>query len=362
MKGYNKEEEKETKPSEKEIFGICGPLHLNCVDWRIPDHRRSVAASLVQGVYILERDRQQKRTGYNALAPIWWDYFHFKCTQILVDQVDSSTFGAIFVYKYHNPNYYHPMASQCVPPQYVIAFRGTITKPDTRKRDLYLDIQLALNGLTCNSRYQTALQAVENLMVKVGQRNVWLAGHSLGAAIALQVGKELAKRGCYIESYLFNPPYTSAPIETLNNPNLKTGARIATSVITAGLTLALNKGTKNKYTTQQHGPFTILSSWIPYLFVNPKDPICCEYIGYFEHREKMEGWGIGGIERIATKNSVVGLLSGALGREGEALHLIPSAFVVKNMIVKEQGLKISHGIHQWWEPHPFWQPQLYKIS
>ncbi|KNA17076.1 hypothetical protein SOVF_081830 [Spinacia oleracea] len=360
MKGNNKEDEKETKTSEREIFGICGPLHLNCVDWRIPDQRRSIAASLVQGVYILERDRQEKRLGHKALAPIWWDFFHFQLIQILVDQVDSSTFGAVFEYKHHNPNYYHPMASQTAPPKYVIAFRGTVTKPDTRKRDLHLDIQLALNGITRNSRYQTSLQAVNNIITKVGQGNVWLAGHSLGAAIALQAGKEMAKKGCYIETYLFNPPYTSAPIEKLNNPRLKTGARIATSVVTAGLSLAL-KGTKNKHTTQQHDPFTVLSSWIPYLFVNPKDPICCEYIGYFEHREKMEGWGIGGIERIATKNSVVGLLSGALGREGEALHLIPSAFVIQNVIVKEQDLKLAHGIHQWWEPHPYWHPKLYKF-
>ncbi|KMT16022.1 hypothetical protein BVRB_3g051990 [Beta vulgaris subsp. vulgaris] len=361
MKGNNKEEEREAKPSEREIFGICGPLHLTCVDWRIPDHRRSVAASLVQGIYILERDRQQKRAGHKALAPIWWDFFHFQCIQILVDQVDSSTFGAIFEYKRYNSDYFHLMGYQSVPPKYVIAFRGTLAKPDTRKRDYYLDIQLALNGLTRNSRYQTAFQAVESILVQCSPRNVWLAGHSLGAAIALQVGKDMAKKGCYIETYLFNPPYTSAPVEKLDNPYLKSGARIATSVVTAGLSLAL-KGTKNKYITHQHDPFTILSSWIPYLFVNPQDPICCEYIGYFEHREKMEGWGVGAIERIATKNSVVGLLSGAVGRDGEALHLIPSAFVVKNMIVREQELKVAHGIHQWWEPHTYWQPKLYQYK
>ncbi|KAF9607775.1 hypothetical protein IFM89_000122, partial [Coptis chinensis] len=31
-------------------------------------HRRSVAASLVQGVYVLERDRQENRQGPHALA------------------------------------------------------------------------------------------------------------------------------------------------------------------------------------------------------------------------------------------------------------------------------------------------------
>ncbi|CAO2838629.1 unnamed protein product [Amaranthus hypochondriacus] len=360
MKGNAKEEEKEAKPSNNEIFDLCGPSHLKCVDWRIPDHRRSIAASLVQGVYILERDRQQNRTHHKALAPIWWHFFHFQCIQILVDQVDSSTFGAIYQYKPYNPTYYHSLPSQHLPPNYVIAFRGTLIKPDTRKRDLYLDIQLALNGLTRNTRYQIGFQAIQSIIAKSGPTNVWLTGHSLGASIALQAGKDMAKKGCFIETYLFNPPYVSAPIEKLNNPYLKTGARIATSVVTAGLSLAL-KGTKNDVnSTINYDPFRVLGSWIPYLFVNPKDPISCEYIGYFEHREKMEGWGVGGIERIATKDSVVGLISGALGRDGEALHLIPTAFVVKNMVVKEQDLKVAHGIHQWWHPHPYWHPKLYQ--
>ncbi|KAL2921836.1 hypothetical protein RDABS01_013327, partial [Bienertia sinuspersici] len=350
MKGNNNnEEEREAKPSMKEIFGIC-------------DHRRSVAASLVQGVYILERDRQQQRIGHKALAPIWWDFFHFQCIQILVDQVDSSIFGAIFEYKHHNPKSFHPMESQSIPPKYAIAFRGTITKPDTRKRDFYLDSQLPLNRLPRSSRYQTSFQAIETIITRVDHRTVWLTGHSLGAAIALQAGKDMAKRGCYLETYLFNPPYISAPLEKLDNHYLQSGARIATSVVKAGLSFALNgAGTNKIYNTQQHDPFTIIGSWIPYLFVNPNDPICCEYIGYFEHREKMQGWGIGGIGKMATKNSVVGLVSGAIGRDDEALHLIPSAYVTKNMIVREQDLKLAHGIHQWWEPHPYWQSKLYQL-
>ncbi|KAK7846143.1 hypothetical protein CFP56_008347 [Quercus suber] len=35
------------------------------------DHRRSVLASLVKRVYILERDRQQHRHESQALAPSW---------------------------------------------------------------------------------------------------------------------------------------------------------------------------------------------------------------------------------------------------------------------------------------------------
>lgn len=360
MKGQREEEQ----PPEKENFAVCGPLHLTSVDWGIYEHRRSVAACLVQGVFVLERDRQQKRTNHDALAPIWWEFFHFRCFQTLVDPIDSSIFGIIFEYKHHIPNNFYPMPpikSSCTSPKYVIAFRGTVTRPETRKRDLHLDIKLALNGLARDSRYETAFQAIEGIIAKVSPNNVWLAGHSLGAAIALQAGKDMAKRGYHIETYLFNPPYTSVPIEKFNDPTLKNGARIARSVLNAGLSLALN-GAKNRSTNEQLDPFAILCSWTPYLFLNPKDPICCEYIGYFEHREKMEGWGVGRIERIATKNSVVSLISGALGRDGEALHLIPSAFVTKNVVVKEQDFMAAHGLLQWWEPHPHWQSKVYQFQ
>ncbi|KNA17075.1 hypothetical protein SOVF_081820 [Spinacia oleracea] len=229
MKG----KKEEVKPVEKENFDICGPHHLTSIDWRLAEHRRSVAASMVQGVFVLERDRQEKRTNHDALAPIWWNFFHFQCSHILVDQLDSSIFGIIFQYKPHTkPN--------GTPPMYVIAFRGTIVRPETRKRDLHLDIKLAINRLTRDSRYQAAFQAIEGIIAQVGPNNVWLTGHSLGAAIALQAGKDLARMGYCIETYLFNPPYISAPIEKLNDPALRNGARIARSVLNAGLSLAIN--------------------------------------------------------------------------------------------------------------------------
>ncbi|CAB4280171.1 unnamed protein product [Prunus armeniaca] len=48
-------------------------------------HQRSVAACLVQGVYVVERDRQEEREGPQALAPPWWEFFHFKLLRKLVD-------------------------------------------------------------------------------------------------------------------------------------------------------------------------------------------------------------------------------------------------------------------------------------
>ncbi|XP_021764034.1 GDSL esterase/lipase At4g10955-like [Chenopodium quinoa] len=338
-------------------FGISGPVHLTSADWRNPDHTRSVVASLIQGVYVLERDRQNKRTGNKALAPAWWDYFHFQCMKTLIDQIDLSIFGAIFEYK---PRVIIPQ--QGVPPRYVIVFRGTLMETDTRKRDLYLDIQLPFSRLTRDSRYLIAFQEIQGIL-EISPKNVLLAGHSLGAAIALQAGKDMAKRGCHIETYLFNPPYTSAPIEKINNTYLKGKIRIAKSIVTAGIYQVAKKGIKNyNNSTKQHDSYSSLCSWIPNLFVNPSDPICCEYIGHFEHRGRMKELGMDQVDLIVTKHSLMSMLVGALGKDGEPPHLIPSALLTKNVKNVVQSVKEAHCVNQWWEPHSYCHSKLYVFE
>ncbi|PIN20142.1 hypothetical protein CDL12_07158 [Handroanthus impetiginosus] len=207
--------------SEREIFFLSGPLHLTTVDWTNPSHRRSVAASLVQSVYILERDRQEERQGNQALAPPWWTAFHFELYKQLIDDVDSCIFGAIYRLTSTPSNRNHPA------PCFVIAFRGTITKGDAFTRDLELDIHIVRNGLHQTSRFETAIQAVRHVVATFGSSNVWLAGHSLGAAMAL----------------------LAAPIERIKDKKVKQGIRIAGSVITAGLALAM----KNNHQTNRSG-------------------------------------------------------------------------------------------------------------
>lgn len=342
--------------SERESLDLSGPLHLTYVLWDNPYHRMSVAACLVQGVYILERDRQEKREGSDALAPPWWTFFHFQLLRPLVDDVDSSIFGAIYEFK--------PPSSQCNDtlyrsPRYVIAFRGTLTKAHSVSRDVELDIHFIRQGLHQTSRSNIAIQAVRNTVATVGDSNVWLAGHSLGSAMALLTGKTMAKNGNFIESFLFNPPFVSAPLEKIKDERVKHGIRFAGSVITAGLTLAMKAKQQPKDLIID--PFTALSAWVPCLFVNPSDHICSEYIGYFEHRRKMEDIGAGVIERLATQNSLGGLLMGAFGKESEPLHLIPSASVTVN-VAPASDFKEAHGIHQWWQPDLRLEYKLYNYK
>lgn len=318
----------------------------------------SVAASLVQGVYILERDRQERREGPNALAPPWWEFFNFQLLRALVDDVDSFIFGAIYELK--------PSASQSKDtshrsPRYVIAFRGTMTKTDSVSRDIELDIHLVRNGLHQTSRAEIAIQAVRNMVAAAGDSNVWLAGHSLGAAMAMLSGKTMVKTGMFLESFLFNPPYVSAPIERIKDKKLKHGIRIAGSVITAGLAIA-KMAKQQKSLSFDIDPFAALSKWVPCLFVNPSDHICSEYIGYFEHRKKMEEIGFGSVERLASQNSLTGLLMSASGRESsEPLHLIPSASLTVN-VTPPRDFKDAHGIHQWWRSDLHLEHKLYKYN
>ncbi|OIS96195.1 PREDICTED: GDSL esterase/lipase At4g10955-like [Nicotiana attenuata] len=355
--------------SEREIFSLSGPLFLNAIDWRNTDHRRSVAASLVQSVYILERDRQQNRLGPKALAPPWWEFFHFRLIQVLVDNEDQSYFGAIFEYKYPNSHFNYPYYSAHNhnqnqnqyqnPPKYVIAFRGTIAKKDSRSQDYKLDFKVIRSNLHNSSRFHIALQAVQSIVQNYGASDIWLAGHSLGSAIALTIARDMViKIGIHLGTYLFNPPFASLPIEKIKNEKVKHGIRFAHSVVKAGLAAAVKS--QRPEPPHKSDDFTILSAWVPYLFVNPSDPICSEYVGYFEHREKMVAIGAGEIERIATQNSIRSIISTAIEKESEPSHLLPSAFVTVNLS-PSPDFKRAHGIHQWWKPDLQCNYKLYQF-
>ncbi|KAI3508377.1 hypothetical protein L1887_23384 [Cichorium endivia] len=339
--------------SHGEIFDVSGPVHLlNSFDWRNTFHRRSIAASLVQGVYLLERDRQ--RGSIEQVAPPWWERFHFQLNRVLVDESDLSYFGAIFELKYAHPVFYQ---STPYPPRYVVAFRGTILRSSTRSDDMKLNMKCIFDTLEESSRFRTAFEAVWNTVTMVGPANVWVAGHSLGASIAMLAGKNMAKSRYQLETYLFNPPIISVPVEIIQNETLKHGVRIAGSLVKAGIATAANRYRED----QGEDPFVVLSEWTPYLFVNPSDPICAEYIGYFEHREKMEEIGVGRIERIATRHSIGSLVSGTMGRDSEPLHLLPTAYMTVN-ISPSEDFNRAHGIEQWWQNHFQWQSKLYRFK
>ncbi|KAL2926423.1 hypothetical protein RDABS01_000071 [Bienertia sinuspersici] len=308
-------------------------------------HRRSVAASLVSGVYILERDRQEKRDPKHALAPLWWEFFNFHLVRQLVDDVDQSIFGAIYEYELKtSPSEFKNKGI----PHYVIAFRGTLTSRNSVTRDIELDLHIVRHGLHESTRSRIAIQAVRDLVASSQNRNIWVAGHSLGAAMAMLAGKETAISGTFLETFLFNPPFISAPLEQIKNEGVKHGIRVASSVITAGLAFAMSVK-KPQQKNRSVETFSSLAKWVPNLCVNPGDHLCSEYIGYFQHREKMEQLGVGQIEKMATQHSLGVLVMTAMGKEAEPSHLLPSACLTINL-APAPDLKKAHALQQWWQP------------
>jgi len=347
----------------KAWFYECGPHYLKNVDWSIPDHRRSIAASLVKGVTVLEQDRQLERAYDKALSPDWWEFFDFQCIETLVDQVDASIFGAVFEYNPKTtPNrHYHIPPNKSRPPKYVIAFRGTLLQWLTLGQDIYNDMKVAFNEMIESTRYQISIQVVRSLIAKVNPENVWLAGHSLGAAIALQVGKTMAREGCLIDAYLFNPPYVSIPTEMIASRGLNTVLGTSKIIVTIGLGFV--KDTVMSTSTQQNDSFTQLSPWVPYLFVNQNDPLCCEYVGFFEELEMAKSIGLSSARRsLYFKNSLGKLLLGTDGGNCESLHRFPSACVVTNLHPMKNDFKLAHGIQQWWACHTDWNTKRYEFD
>ncbi|KAG6425648.1 hypothetical protein SASPL_116093 [Salvia splendens] len=281
----------------------------------------------------MEEDRRRDRQDPDVLAPPWWHSFNFRLVQILVDNHDLSRYGAVFEF-INYPYYNHEARETQQPPQYVIAFRGTVLKLGTLKEDLKLDFHLWLNDHKKSSRFHTGLETTTQ-MTRCG--NVWLAGHSLGSSLALAIGREMAMgHGIHLETYLFNPPFITLPIGWIKSEKVKLGLRIISSAITASVAAVAGAGAG----AWKMDHFTALSTWVPYLFINLSDPICAEYAGYFKHRGDMEAIGAGEIERVATENALGSILSSC-----EALHLLPSAYLSIN---GAPSLRESHRLRQWW--------------
>ncbi|KAH9291044.1 hypothetical protein KI387_044173 [Taxus chinensis] len=330
--------------SERQIFKLSGPRHLTKTDWSDPDHRRCVAASLVQGVCIQERDRQERRIGPDAQAEMWWSFFNFTLLHPLHDDVDGSIFGAVYRWteKAAGGRSRPPGA-----PKTVVAFRGTVKTSVTLPRDLRLDLHFVTNRLHTTSRFHTAFDAVKTNVFHDGTDNVWIAGHSLGAAIAMLAGRKMAEEeGRFLQAHLFNPPFVSAPVERIKNEKLKRGLHLTSSLVKAGLAMTL-QGKQTRVESQR--TFSVLQWWVPCLYVNPRDDLCSGYVRYFGNRKAMRQMGAGGVAKLAAQHSIRGMVFSAFGKDSKAGHLIPSArlTVTQN---PAPDFPRAHGIHQWWAP------------
>ncbi|XP_061369838.1 GDSL esterase/lipase At4g10955-like [Gastrolobium bilobum] len=314
-------------------FHVSGPRNLTTLNWRDlissswkdANYKRTVIACFIQAAYLLELDRQENRTQENALAPKWWIPFKFKLTQTLIDERDGSIFGAILEWDRSAAMADLVLIRPSGAPRAVLALRGTLLKSPSMRRDIEDDLRfLAWESLKGSVRFKVVLEVLKSICDTYGSSNVCIAGHSLGAGFALQVGKVLAKEGIYVEAHLFNPPSVSLAM-SLRNIGEKAEVmwnRLKSMLPSNSKTQVSNEGDKTSGVGIKDASFAV-AKWVPYLYVNSSDYICCYYT---------DGDGTAKIVNKENMGHTKGQIAAKL-------------FVVSK---EKQKFLEAHGLEQWW--------------
>ncbi|GAA0170677.1 hydrolase [Lithospermum erythrorhizon] len=262
-------------------FHVSGPRNVASPNWRDlissswkdGNYKRTVIACFIQAVYLLELDRQENRNAETALAPKWWIPFRYKLVEKLIDERDGSVYGAVLEWDRSAALADFVLIRPSGAPRAVLVLRGTLLNRPTIRRDIEDDLRfLTWESLKGSVRFHGALKALKTIADKYGSNNVSIAGHSLGAGFALQVGKALAKEGIFIEAHLFNPPSVSL---AMSLRNIVEKAGYAWSRFMS----MLPSGSENQVTTEEAVKSISLGlkQWVPNLYVNNSDYICCSY-------------------------------------------------------------------------------------
>ncbi|CAM0954111.1 unnamed protein product [Alopecurus aequalis] len=350
-------------------FDVHGPAHImsratangsspTMIDWNNEEDRRCVAACVVRGTYILEKDRTGCRVHPGvALAPPWWESFNFRLLEVLKDDAfdhkgNMFIFGAI--YEHASPEC-HPSA-----PQYIVAFRGTMP---AHPKAIQAGVVQRLGGIIFfhqnRKRARLAREAVEKLLAtakgKAASENcaIWLTGHSLGASLALDVGRAMmCDQGLNLPTFLFNPPQVSlSPAINMLLPleGVRKELHVASNLVKAGIGLVLSPHRKRMARV-----FERLAPWAPNLYVHEKDIICQGFVHYFEHRQHLHE-RFSRVAKSAMTLSYRDMLFSALGKDKERPHLLSSATLWKNSSMDRkvhllQQPLAAHKLQQWWKP------------
>lgn len=300
-------------------------------------------ACFIQAVYLLELDRQENRSEENALAPKWWLPFKYKLSQTLIDERDGSIFGAVLEWDRAAALADFILIRPSGAPRAVLALRGTLLKSPTIRRDIQDDLRfLTWESLKGSVRFNVALEALRSVAQSYGSNSVCIVGHSLGAGFALQVGKALAKEGIYVDAHLFNPPSVSLAM-SLRNMGEKAGVawKRLKSMFPSSSELENQASIDESETTSESGlrgwmaqlnrSKTLnlgMKKWVPHLYVNNSDYICCHYND-----------PPGTDEKVGDKENV------SPGLMNNAQQVAAKLFVMSK---GKQKFLEAHGLEQWW--------------
>ncbi|KMZ58865.1 hypothetical protein ZOSMA_72G00270 [Zostera marina] len=255
----------------------------NPLDWGNDEHVRIIMACLVNAVYIIDDDNNQKTE--EAIA--WYETFHFSRHENTLKSAHD-LFGVVFKFNELKARTHHRSLEKA--PLYVVALRGTQI---TSQRDIE-DCSKIVSGMLYDSeRVIKTVQFVQRLMsVDENRQNkdqIWWAGHSLGAAVTtcsiirMNQNDEEYKP----QTFLFNPPFGAHILGNLidNSPLLPiTPFPPIPFLPTVSFlpTVGIVRSVLNIFRRPKP-----LREWIPNLFVNPNDCICNGFIGQFENHRQL---------------------------------------------------------------------------
>ncbi|EES03396.1 hypothetical protein BDA96_03G269800 [Sorghum bicolor] len=335
-------------------FHVYGPRHLSSPSWwdllrsswKDPNYRRMVIACFIQGVYLLELDRQDKRDERTGLAPQWWRHFMYRLSQTLVDERDGSIYGAVLEWDRRALLAGYAPFRPAGAPAAVVALRGTLLSGATFRRDVVDDLRfLAWDSLKGSVRFAGALAALRSAARRHGAGSVCVGGHSLGAGFALQVGKALAKEGVLVECHVFNPPSVSLATslrgfaETAGEVwgRVRSWLPYVGSAPAAAAAAAATPAAADAKEVTLEGAGT--AKWLPHLYINTNDYICCYYTDAAAGTATVTARGGGGGGGGSGSSKAAGG-DGGMGKPGLARMLTvskgPTSFLD------------AHGLQQWW--------------
>ncbi|KAL7589577.1 hypothetical protein Lser_V15G40323 [Lactuca serriola] len=323
-------------------FHVSGPRKVSAPNWRDlinsswkdGNYKRTVIACFIQAVYLLELDRQENRPKETALAPKWFIPFKYKLSQTLIDERDGSIYGAILEWDRSAALSDFILIRPSGAPRAVLALRGTLLKSLTIRRDIEDDLRfLAWESLKGSVRFNGALEALKSIADMYGSNNVAVAGHSLGAGFALQIGKSLAKQGLFVETHLFNPPSVSLAMSLKNMGEKAVFAwqKMKSMMPSATCVVDIDGGGEGGGAGGGFSNPAAFNKWVPHLYVNNSDYICC----YYTDPAGGDGGEGGGGEKENVRPAV----------GGNGGHMAAKLFVLSK---GKQKFLEAHGLEQWW--------------
>ncbi|KAL6845329.1 hypothetical protein ACP4OV_024824 [Aristida adscensionis] len=332
-----------TASPEQLGFHVCGPRNLSSTSWRDllrsswkdPNYRRIAMACFIQSAYLLELDRQEKRDERTGLAPQWWRPFKYRLAQVLVDERDGSFYGVVLEWDRTAALASYVPYRPARAPAAVLALRGTLLRTPTVTRDVVDDLRfLAWDSLKGSVRFAGALAALRGAARRHGAGSVCVAGHSLGAGFALQVGKALAKEGVFVECHVFNPPSVSLAMSLRSFAETagEMWGRVRSWLPYGGSAAAAAAAAPGDTSGAEAKAAAATGKWLPYLYINTNDYVCCRYDD------------AAGGTATATATATRGVDGAGAGKQAAAGGVARMVRVAKG----PTKFLDAHELHQWW--------------